>query len=187
MQTREDILKLIEDYLSTFPVETERAALIKSFVTEHYGAALFDRKNFSGHLTASAFILNQEGTHLLLLKHKVLNRWLQPGGHIDITDESLEFAARREAQEETGISLETLNSIYKGVFDFDSHLIPENTKKQELPHYHHDVRYLFRSLSNLVTIDALESTGHKWIPLRELADDPDFGGVVQKIQRVKEF
>lgn len=36
-----------------------------------------------GHFTASAFLLNKEMTHALLMHHTKLDKWMQLGGHCD--------------------------------------------------------------------------------------------------------
>jgi len=54
------------------------------------------------HVTASAIVSGPRGTVLLL--HKRLHRWVQPGGHID-PGEDPPAAALREATEETGLPL----------------------------------------------------------------------------------
>ncbi|HAN31188.1 MAG TPA: hypothetical protein DCQ06_06275 [Myxococcales bacterium] len=48
-----------------------------------------------GHFTASAFVVSPDRSSLLLIKHKKLGRWLQPGGHIEAEDTTVESAARR--------------------------------------------------------------------------------------------
>jgi 8-oxo-dGTP pyrophosphatase MutT (NUDIX family) len=184
METKEQILQLIQGYLTGFPEETERTDLIQKFVTEHEGTDMFDRKNFVGHLTASAFIVDNTVKRILLLKHKFLNRWLQPGGHIDITDRSLEDAARRETEEETGIPATSLTLAYNSVFDFDSHWIPENPKKQESPHFHHDVRFLFTTAGDVTNLSTIEATGFRWLPLMELEKEEDLRVVALKIRKL---
>ena len=54
------------------------------------------------HFTASGVIVNPERTKMLLLWHKKLGLWLQPGGHIE-ADEYPHDAAMREVKEETGL------------------------------------------------------------------------------------
>jgi len=54
------------------------------------------------HVTGSAFVVGQRG--VVLLEHKRLGIWLQPGGHID-PGESPWDAALREAREETGLDV----------------------------------------------------------------------------------
>ncbi len=55
------------------------------------------------HVTGSGFVVGPRG--IVLLKHKRLGFWLQPGGHID-PGETPWDAARRECQEETGLAVE---------------------------------------------------------------------------------
>jgi 8-oxo-dGTP pyrophosphatase MutT (NUDIX family) len=57
-------------------------------------------------LTASALLIHQN--KVLLIKHKKLNLWLGPGGHID-EGESPHQAAEREFLEETGLQVQVYN------------------------------------------------------------------------------
>jgi 8-oxo-dGTP pyrophosphatase MutT (NUDIX family) len=57
-----------------------------------------------GHFTASAFVLHPSGEALLLILHRKLGMWLQPGGHLESSDVDHLGAARREVAEETGVS-----------------------------------------------------------------------------------
>lgn len=43
----------------------------------------FERRCRVGHFTASAFLLNKELTHVLLMHHAKLDKWMQLGGHCD--------------------------------------------------------------------------------------------------------
>lgn len=116
------------------------------------------RSNMIGHLTASALVLRDnrddraqgeeiaKNIQVLLIHHRALNRWLQPGGHLD-HDEAPEAGARRELMEETGLTAVELLDGFDGpetVFDIDSHLIPANPRKNEGSHYHHDFQYIYR-------------------------------------------
>ena len=54
------------------------------------------------HTTASAVIVSEDGSQVLLHRHRKSGRWIQPGGHVGPGEKSFE-AARREAEEETGL------------------------------------------------------------------------------------
>ena len=56
------------------------------------------------HFCASVFVINPENKKILLVKHSDYDKWLQPGGHIEV-DETPEEAAIREIYEETGLKI----------------------------------------------------------------------------------
>ena len=182
MQTKAELLQLIEQYTLRFPDETERIQPFISFVNAFDGTAMYSRKNFIGHLTASAFIINPQSDSLLLLHHKSLNKWLQPGGHVDEEDSSLVTAALREVEEETGLSSNDVNLVYDLIFDIDSHPIPANARKMEPAHVHHDVRFLFKcSPNNLFKLNKEEATGLEWVKFSALNNYRQIFDVLRKI------
>jgi 8-oxo-dGTP pyrophosphatase MutT (NUDIX family) len=63
----------------------------------------FDEHADPVHVTGSAIVVGVRG--VLLIKHKSLGIWLQPGGHIE-PGETPWDGARREAHEETGLPVE---------------------------------------------------------------------------------
>ena len=148
------------------------------------------RANEAGHVTGSAWILNQARTHALLLHHTKLNLWVQPGGHLDDTDASPAAGAMREALEETGISALTFAS--DALFDLDIHAIPARParpRKSEMEpaHLHYDARYLIIATDKRVTISE-ESLDAKWISLEELAlptQERSIARMAQKSLRLK--
>lgn len=114
-------------------LSTHREAMLALAGSER---AAFFRDTFDpGHFTASAFVLSPDGTRLLLIFHRKLRMWLQPGGHIEPTDRDLVEAARREVTEETGLDELCLEDP---MFDIDVHRIPAFGETPA--HLHHDVR-----------------------------------------------
>ena len=82
------------------------------------------REEPSAHFTASAFVIDLSGERTCLVHHAKLERLLQPGGHVEDGDASLEEAALREAREETLLELE-IHPTAPRPFDLDIHEIPE--------------------------------------------------------------
>ena len=119
--------------------EREAASLdwMRRFVTAPEDP--FARENPAGHVTASAVIARPGGDAFLLVFHRKLGRWLQPGGHVEHEDASAFDAALREAREETGIS-DFEAPLGRTILDVDVHEIP--ARKNEPAHHHFDVRFL---------------------------------------------
>ncbi len=115
-----------------------------------------------GHFTSSAFIMNESGTHLLLVKHRKLGIWLQPGGHAD-GNENLYEVAVREMQEETGVMPSTGSTK---ILDLDIHEIPAHGR--ENAHQHFDVRYLLIADAGKPLLISDESTDLAWVPISEI-------------------
>ena len=185
MQQRETIKQLISTYLNDNPEQSDRVQPILGFIHEYNGEQLYARNNFTGHITGSAYILNKAKNAMLLLEHKFLQRWLQPGGHVEAADDTVLSAALREAVEETGIGETELQPVNGHIFDIDSHPIPANTKKGEPAHIHHDIAFLFvYEGTPSVNIDMEESTAAKWVPLNELATDATFSKLATRLVAV---
>ncbi|MDB5241035.1 MAG: hydrolase [Spirosoma sp.] len=106
--------------------------------------------NLPGHITASAWIVERnpispDRQRIVLIHHRKLDRWLQPGGHAD-GDPDVAAVALREAQEETGLhSLRLVINQAKQppVFDVDIHGIPAWGDVPE--HLHYDIRFLLEA------------------------------------------
>jgi len=128
----------------------------------------FSRKTLDGHITASAWVVNDNMTEAFLIRHKSLDLWMQPGGHVD-PDEYPAEAAVRESNEETGLS--GLQILPPGLFDVDVHSIPDNLMKNEPRHTHYDLRYLVRADHQEGHVDQEECIDGRWFDLQALSKD----------------
>ena len=68
--------------------------------------------------TVGVFIFNKAGEMLLLKSHKFPDKYVIPGGHVEL-GERLEEAAIREAKEETGLDIYGLKFINFQEFIYD--------------------------------------------------------------------
>lgn len=68
--------------------------------------------------TVGALIFNPEGELLLLKSHKWRDKYVIPGGHIEL-GETLEEALRREIKEETGLDIHDIEFIWFQEFIYD--------------------------------------------------------------------
>lgn len=156
------ILDKLKTYESFDPNELEMKSMIIEFIENEEN--IYGKLNPRGHITASAWVVNEEMTHVLFTHHSKLDRWLQPGGHTEVGEDVLDGAIR-EAAEETG--LKQLRVATGEIFDVDVHLIP--ARKETAAHYHYDIRYLIYASMQEELILTHESNDLKWFGLEELA------------------
>lgn len=131
-----------------------------------------------GHVTASAFVIDRSHTRLLLIHHRKLHLWLQPGGHVDPGEDVL-TAAVREVQEETGV---VGVPFADGLFDVDVHAIPANGGRP--PHNHYDVRFLLEATGEDL-FDSDEVLGVRWVPFADVSDLVSDGSVLRATAKLK--
>lgn len=122
----------------------------------------FERDCWPGHITGSAWLVDESGSHVLLTHHRKLDRWLQLGGHSD-GDPSTCRVAHREAEEESGLSVALL---CEEPFDIDIHEIP--ARKNDPAHLHFDIRYALVSTSGRGYRVSDESNDLAWAPIGQL-------------------
>jgi 8-oxo-dGTP pyrophosphatase MutT (NUDIX family) len=133
---REAVLRLLASY-APLPAEAGRLAAFLDLLDT---ARPLSRRQFDpGHLTASGFVLSTDRTKVLLIHHRRLDRWMQPGGHIDPGDIDPMAAARREISEETGVA--AIEPLGSGLLGLAHHPIPP--RSDEPAHRHFDLKFAF--------------------------------------------
>lgn len=164
------------------PDEAAHLVRILDFVGRH--AAPFDRRIPEGHLTGSALVASAGGDRVLLLHHKKLQRWLQPGGHGDPGETTGEAVALREGWEETGISGLALHPRAPRPLDVDVHAIP--AFGDEPAHAHLDLRYLVVApAAGEIARSAVETSDARWFGWGELAGLDLDRGLVRALAKAR--
>jgi len=124
----------------------------------------FDRSYAPGHVTAAGWLVHPEGDRVLLTHHRLLGRWLQPGGHCD-GDPDVRRVALREAHEESG--LPDVRLVGDAIFDLDIHPIP--ARGGTPGHLHYDVRFLLAAHGSAEFRVSDESHDLAWVGPAEAA------------------
>lgn len=120
--------------------------------------------------TVSAIIFNPEGKILLCKSHKWGNKYIIPGGHIEL-GEKMEEALKREIMEETGLNIYDIKlislkeSIYSDTFQEKKHFI--------------FIDYMCKTDSNVVTLNE-EAEEYKWADIDQI-DCYDLGGFTKEL------
>ncbi|MEO0600629.1 MAG: NUDIX hydrolase [Myxococcota bacterium] len=154
----DDIRSLLARHV---PADEREAGFVEEMtaLTEVPGDATSRAHFVPGHFTASAFVLSPDRQDVLLIEHSKLHRWLQPGGHIEPDDTTVEAATRREVAEETG--LVAVERWGDGLFDVDVHEIP--SLKGQPPHRHYDLRLRFVAQTRALQAGS-DAKAARWVP-----------------------
>lgn len=130
---REQVRRTITERV---PIDAaERASIARTVAELDRLAAPFDQESDPVHVTGSAIVVGRRG--VVLLRHKRLGLWLQPGGHVDPGETPWE-AALREAEEETGLAVAFADVGDDGV----PRLVHVDVHAGGRGHTHLDLRYL---------------------------------------------
>lgn len=156
---RNELKKLLEEYQPYLVDEIHMYQNMCTFLDTNPNC--FERSCLPGHFTASVWIVNPDFNKVLMVHHKKIGLWLQPGGHCD-GDSRVQEVAKKELIEETGlVDFSFINTI----FDVDVHEI--SAYKNDPSHLHYDVRFLAIANSQQATILSDESNSIEWFTLDE--------------------
>ncbi len=157
---------------------TESLMLAQTILFVENNLNCFDRQLQVGHVTGSAWVVNPSRTHALLMHHRKLGRWFQPGGHADGQPDVLKVALQ-EAREETGLT--QIRAVSDAIFDVDVHQIPANAK--EPAHLHYDIRFLVEADPAEKLIINSESKGLLWVRLGDVAKYNGDESMIRMVQK----
>lgn len=120
-KSKKAFLEILKSYR---PTSFEKECL--SELVEHVknNDDCFERNHIEGakHISASVLLINQNN-EILLLWHKKIQQWVQPGGHCDGNSNIIQVALD-ELKEETSIKLNTLDPepIEIRKYTYESHV-----------------------------------------------------------------
>lgn len=129
----------IRNYKPVNPQEEHDRKQMLEFI-EHNGDYL-ERKNLTGHFTASMWTVNKARTKTLMVYHNIYDSWSWIGGHADGM-EDLCAVAMKELQEETGVNHARL--VSEEVFSLETLTVDGHVKRGVwVPsHLHFNLTYL---------------------------------------------
>ncbi len=164
----ETIGSTVDSYLSLHPDEAAVLEPVRDALSR--GFDFTSRRRYPGHVTAGVVLLDPAG-RVLQIHHRVLDRWLTPGGHCEPQDKSLAGAALRELAEECGIGVDDVEPVGDGSVPvhIDVHAIPASPARAEPAHVHFDFRYAFRAVGPVEVRLGHEVRAFRWAEQAEVA------------------
>ena len=174
---RNSLKALLDSYSTSDQAESEMLQEIKNFVSAN--SECFERTLAAGHVTASGWIISNDKEEVLLMHHRKLDRWFQPGGHCD-GDPDVIGVAKKEVEEETGLTHFAL--LQDGIFDVDIHLIPANSR--DAAHFHYDIRFLFEASPSEELIINIESNDVKWVPVSQVENLNNSESMMRMVRKI---
>lgn len=164
-----DFLRAIDAFEPQTPQETCDKALILQ-MAEAFPDTILTRACRAFHLTSSGFVFNRDFTRCLMVYHNLYDSWSYTGGHAD-GEADLLSVARREAQEETGIT--GLVPLSEDIVSLDILPVFGHFKRGEYvsAHLHFSAVYAFVGDDKLpLRIKADENSQVGWLSVDRLAD-----------------
>ena len=156
-----DLLEQLARYETRHLDEAAFVQRARQFVATHPDT--FYRHHLPAHVSASTWVVNPARSAVLLMHHRKLDRWLQPGGHAD-GDTDMRMVALKECSEETSVDLDHIRLLKDGIFDVDIHSTQEpHADAQE--HHHIDIRYLVEIDDRIPVPGNEESFELRWVPI----------------------
>ena len=166
-------MKLLETVKNYIPFNEAEIEYKKSFIQflENFPIDMWaTRENLTGHLSASAWVVNKDRTKVLFAYHNIYNSWAWLGGHADGELNLLDVSIK-ETKEEAGIA--NVKALMQEPISLEVLFVQPHIKKGKFvpDHLHYNLTYLLEADEN----EALEyrpdeSSAVGWIATNKLID-----------------
>lgn len=186
----ENIKKIIQQYQPTDEQEIVTQQSFLQFLNA-FGSQALSRDNLVGHLTVSAWILNQDSSKVLMIYHNLYQFWAWIGGHLDNNSDLLQVT-QCEIEEESGLS--KLELLSPSPIDLDILVVHDHYKRGRFVprHLHYNIVFAFKSNDELpIRIKPDENSGVQWMALSDVdklcaKDDalPYYHRIMQKMKKI---
>lgn len=145
--------------------ERDKELILRCLETEK---DIFTRENHLAHMTASAWIVNEQRTKVLMAYHNIYKSWSWLGGHADGETDLLKVALK-EAREESGIL--HVKPVSEELYSLEVLTVDGHVKKGAYvsSHLHLNVTYLLQAEeTDALHIKEDENSNVAWFPLEEV-------------------
>jgi len=179
---RQELLNLLRRHRTRFMDEAGYIRRAIAFVEQHED--IFYRELWPAHVTGSAWVVSPDRESVLMLHHRKLDQWFQPGGHADGDNDVLRVALR-ETSEETGVDPAHIRLVDDAVFDVDIHTI---LASHEAPrHEHIDIRFLVEIDDSLPLPGSDESHDVLWVDFHDISRFNNNRSTYRMVEKTREL
>ena len=179
---RQELLSLLQQHRTRFMDEAGYIRRAIAFVEQHED--IFYRELWPAHVTGSAWVVSPDRESVLMLHHRKLDQWFQPGGHADGDNDVLRVALR-ETSEETGVDPAHIRLVDDAVFDVDIHTI---LASHEAPrHEHIDIRFLVEIDDSLPLPGSDESHDVLWVDFHDISRFNNNRSTYRMVEKTREL
>ena len=153
------------DEIRAYTPQNEQEAADQRLILEYirlFPDNILTRDNEIAHLSSSGFVVNADGTRVLMAHHNIYRVWAWTGGHADGEGDLLSVALR-EAREETG--LVHVAPVFPEIFSLETLWVEGHEKRgRYVPsHVHLNVTYLLQSEDAALREKPDENSGVEWM------------------------
>lgn len=177
---RRELLWLLAHYRTPFIEEAGMVERTRHFVMQHSNC--FDRRLLPGHVSGSGWVVNPARSHVLLMHHRKLNLWLQPGGHAD-NDPDIHGVVIKETAEECGLDPSAIKLVDHAIFDVDVHTVYASAHDPR--HDHFDIRFLIEIDDTQPVPGNDESHEIGWVALDDVSRFNNARSIYRLVQKTR--
>ena len=128
---------------------------------------VYSRENLTAHMTASAWVVNENRDKVLMAYHNIYHSWSWLGGHAD-GERDLLAVALREVGEESGVI--HVRPLSEEIFSLEILTVDGHEKRGKYvpSHLHLNLTYLLEAREgDALSMKADENSGVAWFGLEE--------------------
>ena len=182
------------DEIRAYTPQNEQEAADQRLILEYirlFPDNILTRDNEIAHLSSSGFVVNADGTRVLMAHHNIYRVWAWTGGHADGEGDLLSVALR-EAREETGV--EHIRPLSPAIASLDILPVWGHVKRGKWVPSHPplNVSYLLvADESDALQIREGENSRVGWLPAERLLEYTHewqmAGGSAKRLARAREL
>jgi len=180
-----NLLNTVKNYKPINDAEVEYRKSFIQFLEAFPEDMWATRDNLTGHLSASAWVVNKDRTKVLFAYHNIYESWAWLGGHADGEINLLDVAVK-EAKEEAGIK--NVKILMEEPISLEVLFVQPHIKRGKFipDHLHYNLTYLLESNENDdLSFRPDESAAVGWISIDELMNKVTDGmGIKNTYQKI---